>query len=180
MCIVNSLFCRKPSSNKQPFDKLSQGSLYEWFTSNRRLKPKFEDHVEKGSQFISKTQNQGPLALRHDVIFPYLCFVCEDEGCKAITGCCSCAAYYYGLHFDLCSKTFGQIQSYIGMDSTIIKTYLNWSYRQATTATRKLPQGWESQGNLMAYKIAYLVKAYDIPPALIVNTNQTSIYLVYF
>jgi hypothetical protein len=62
---------------------------------------------------------------------------------------------------------------------TIIKTYLNWSYRRATTASGKLPQDWESQGKLMAYRVAYLVKAYDILPALIINTDQTSIYLVH-
>lgn len=52
-----------------------------------------------------------------------------------------------------------------------MKTYLNWSCCRATNAFGKLPQDWESQGKLMAYKVAYLVKAYDILLALIVNID---------
>lgn len=54
-----------------------------------------------------------------------------------------------------------------------IKKHLDCSYRQAITACGKVPQDWKIQGRLMAYRVAYLVKAYDIPPNLIVNTDQT-------
>jgi hypothetical protein len=86
MCTVNSLFCRKPGSNKRPFDKLSRGSLYEWFTSNGRLKPKFQDHVEKGSQFTPTTQNQGPLASRPDVIFRIFILLVKMRDAEQLLG----------------------------------------------------------------------------------------------
>lgn len=61
-----------------------------------------------------------------------------------------------------------------------MKTYLNWSFCHATIACRKLPQNWESQGKFMVYRIAYLVKAYDIPPTLIVNTRYLSYSLIFY
>jgi hypothetical protein len=42
----------------------------------------------------------------------------------------------------------------------------------------KLPKDYEEQGNKMAQRCAYLVKMYNIPPKLVVNTVQTNIYLV--
>lgn len=53
-----------------------------------------------------------------------------------------------------------------------MKHQLQWSYRRATTTCGKLPLDWEDQGRMMALIVAYLVKAYDIPLALVVNTYQ--------
>ena len=55
---------------------------------------------------------------------------------------------------------------------------MNWSFPVATTATSKLPLDWSKQGLDMAYRVAYLVKAYSIPPQLVLNNDQTGIHLV--
>jgi hypothetical protein len=59
-----------------------------------------------------------------------------------------------------------------------MKTCLNWSYKATTTLVKKLPQTWEQEGMAMAHRVAYLVKVYNIPMCLIVNTNQIQLHLV--
>jgi hypothetical protein len=59
-----------------------------------------------------------------------------------------------------------------------MRNRLNWSYQIATIAIGKLPSTWEQEGTSMAHRVAYLVKMYNIPPCLVVNTNQTRVHLV--
>jgi hypothetical protein len=59
-----------------------------------------------------------------------------------------------------------------------MKQYVNWSFRMATKAARKLPPNWSKQGCNMVYQVAYLMKAYNIPPALVVNNDQTYFHLI--
>ena len=55
-----------------------------------------------------------------------------------------------------------------------MKTHLKWNYRCATIACGKLPPDRVQQGVYMAYRAIYLVKAYNLPQALVVNTIQTN------
>jgi hypothetical protein len=59
-----------------------------------------------------------------------------------------------------------------------MKVTLGWSYKLATTTTTKLPPNWVDQGTKMAYKVAYLVKSYNIPTTLVINIDQTCVHLV--
>ena len=59
-----------------------------------------------------------------------------------------------------------------------MRSRLNWRFRKATTTKGKLPTDWVNQGHMMTLKIAYLVKLYNIPLSLVVNTDQTNINLV--
>jgi hypothetical protein len=51
-----------------------------------------------------------------------------------------------------------------------MKTHLNHSYRTTTKVAGKLPEAWQQKGTTMAHKVTYLVKAYNIPTYLEVNT----------
>jgi hypothetical protein len=44
-------------------------------------------------------------------------------------------------------------------------------------ACGKLPYDWENEGKFMAYKVAYLVKAYDILLILVMNNDQIGMVL---
>ncbi len=59
-----------------------------------------------------------------------------------------------------------------------MKYHLNWLYWATTRATRKLPSTCEVEGTSMAHQVVYLVKMYNIPPCLVVDTNQTRVHLV--
>ncbi len=52
------------------------------------------------------------------------------------------------------------------------------TYYVATIVANKLPPDWFSQGCTMAYKVAYLVKEYSIPPTFVVNNDQIGVHFV--
>ncbi|CAK9859835.1 unnamed protein product [Sphagnum jensenii] len=54
---------------------------------------------------------------------------------------------------------------------------MGWTWRRSTTAANKLPADWESQGHDMAYWIITLVKTYDIPEELVINSHQTALHI---
>ena len=60
-----------------------------------------------------------------------------------------------------------------------MKVYMNWTIRKCTTAASKLPLDWIEQGLNMNYRVSYFAKVYDISLSLVVNVDQTSIYLVH-
>jgi len=47
-----------------------------------------------------------------------------------------------------------------------------------TTTTSKLPNDWDQQGREMGYRVAYLVKTYNIPIAQWVKSDQNGLHLV--
>ncbi len=55
--------------------------------------------------------------------------------------------------------------------------HMGWTWRRSTTAASKLLADRESQGHDMAYRIAALVKTYDIPEELVINSNQTGLHI---
>jgi hypothetical protein len=59
-----------------------------------------------------------------------------------------------------------------------LKDVCKMSFKRVTTSAKKLPSDWELQGENTAYRIAYLCKIYDTPPELVVNSDQTGIFLV--
>ena len=66
----------------------------------------------------------------------------------------------------------------INWTRTFIKKSLNWSYRASTSVVGKLPTYWKEQSKMMLQRVAYLSKLHDIPPSLVVNSNQIGIHLV--
>jgi hypothetical protein len=48
----------------------------------------------------------------------------------------------------------------------------------ATTVANKLPPNWYKQRFNMAYRVVYLMKVYNIIPALIINNDQTSVHFI--
>jgi hypothetical protein len=50
---------------------------------------------------------------------------------------------------------------------------MSWTRRKATRAAQKLPEDWEDKCEQSAQRKAYLLKEFDIPPALYANSDQT-------
>jgi DDE superfamily endonuclease len=55
---------------------------------------------------------------------------------------------------------------------------LDWRWRARTTAASKLPADWESQGVLMAKRIAATMEMHNVHPSLVINADQTGVKLV--
>jgi hypothetical protein len=58
-----------------------------------------------------------------------------------------------------------------------VRMHMGWTWRRSTTTTSKFPADWESQGHDMAYMIAALVKTYDIPEELVINSDQIALHI---
>lgn len=59
-----------------------------------------------------------------------------------------------------------------------VRDELGWTFQASTTAAQKLPKEWQEQMRMMTLRVAYLVKAYNIHPAHVVNADQTRIHLI--
>jgi len=66
------------------------------------------------------------------------------------------------------SKTFGK---------AFVQKHLGWTWRRVTTAASKLPEDWEKQSDETTYRVVALCKLHNIPPELVVNYDQTAIYV---
>jgi hypothetical protein len=51
--------------------------------------------------------------------------------------------------------------------------HFNLQFRKPTITKGKLPNDWVKQDHMMVLQIAYLVRVYNLPPSLVVNTDQT-------
>jgi hypothetical protein len=52
---------------------------------------------------------------------------------------------------------------------------MEWSERKATKAVQHTPKNWEDVCERAALRRAYIIKTEDIPPELIVNSDQTGV-----
>jgi hypothetical protein len=147
--------------------------LYTWFTLEGQLKPNYIPHVHKHSSFSQSSSQLGPLADKPELVEELcnLLLQIRDNGQSLNAG--TIQPIILGFIKARVYELLGKFKVILEWTRKFIKKHLNWSYRQATTACGKLPQDWKTQGKLMAYRVAYLVKAYDIPPNLVVNTDQT-------
>lgn len=55
---------------------------------------------------------------------------------------------------------------------------LGWSWRRGTTAAQKLPLDWTEKQLDMAARLASLVFEHDVPPELVLNWDQTGVWLM--
>ncbi|KAF7334113.1 DDE-1 domain-containing protein [Mycena venus] len=58
---------------------------------------------------------------------------------------------------------------------SFLHTTMQWSERTRTNASQKKPKDWEDKCEQSELRRAYTIKREDIPPELIVNTDQTGI-----
>jgi hypothetical protein len=55
---------------------------------------------------------------------------------------------------------------------------MNWNFRVANTTASKMPMDWMEQRKIVVYHVTYFAKTYNIPPHLLVNTDQTRLHVV--
>ncbi|KAJ9095164.1 hypothetical protein QFC20_006733 [Naganishia adeliensis] len=58
-----------------------------------------------------------------------------------------------------------------------LKTELDWSYRVATNAAKKVPDDWERLCTDAILRISRVMKNFRVPPALVINGDQTGVNL---
>jgi len=177
-------FHRKPWKVSGPYEKLNRRFLYEWFTLRSELKPHVKVVVKKGRTSILVEKHFSILETKpklKDELITLLKNMCAiGQGLSAhvvqkiIKG-------IFGNRMLKLLKDFikqGGLKVSLKWMKNLMNNHLNWSYLTTTTTTRKLPSTWEQEGTSMAHQITCLVKMYNIPPCLVVNTYQTKFHLV--
>lgn len=153
-----------------------------WFTKEGALKPKILPYVQRHSSFVPSSQHESPFSSRPDILKEIcdMLIAMRDAGQSLSAGIVQ--PIILGLLSSRAPELLGKFKVSIEWTRNFMKHQLQWSYRRATTACGKLPLDWEDQGRMMALRVAYLIRAYDIPPALVVNTDQTGkcFFLIYF
>jgi hypothetical protein len=166
------------------YDKLSRGSLYEWFTPTGELKEGYKDYVYLGTSAFTGGPQHCPIFENYPQLREKIVTILKthrDVGhplyASSIQGIIK--AIIRKEEPILLSNT-SRTGFKVSIDWTrdFVKTKLHWSYRVATTAAQKLPLDWEAQGLKMSQRIAYLVKSYSIPDSMVINTDQTGIHLI--
>ena len=139
------------------------------------MKPKYQSVVERGSYFVPSTQHQGPFLNRPDLSQELCQLLLKMRDAVQALNVEVVQPIIQGFIIAREPKVLEKCPVSLHWTRTFMKTHLKWSYRCATIACGKLPLDWQQQGPYMAYRATYLVKAYDIPQALVVNTDQTFI-----
>jgi hypothetical protein len=180
---------RKPGRVGSPFDNLTISTLKGWFENDvtRRfvLRKKYEEAIKLQSA-RSAAQDKGLQGILKDHTVAFQMIVdtlkrIRDSGQpldSTIT-----QTIIQGIISDIAPKLFER-RTKSGFFSVsrrfarkFVRMHMGWTWRRSTTVASKLPADWESQGHDMAYRIATLVKTYDIPEELVINSDQTALHI---
>jgi hypothetical protein len=175
---------KKPGQSCSVYDKLSRGSLYEWFTPTSELKEGYKNYVYLGTSTFTSGSQHSPILEHYPQLREKIVTILKthrDVGhplyASSIQGIIK-AIIRKEEPILLSNTSRTGFKVGLGWTRAFIKTELHWTYRVATTAAQKLPSDWEVQGLRMTQQIAYLVKSYSIPESMVVDTDQTGIHLV--
>ncbi len=64
----------------------------------------------------------------------------------------------------------GSLKVSLDWSRKFMKTKLGWPFKTTTTTIAKLPPNKKDKGTKMTHKVAYLVKTYDVPTLVMINT----------
>jgi hypothetical protein len=180
---------RKPGRVGSPFDNLTINTLKGWFEKDVMgrfvLQRKYEEAIKL--QFPrSVAQDKGPRGILKDHPVAFQMIVDTLKGMRdsgqpldstiaqtIIQGIISAVAPEL---FERRTKS-GFFSVSRRSVRKFVRRHMGWTWRRSTTVASKLPADWESQGHDMAYKIAALVKTYDIPKELVINSNKIALHI---
>ena len=183
-CKYLKMMYKKPGESYGTYEKLSRSSMYEWFTTTGELKDAYKKYVDEGSSYFQGGNRHCPILSNHPELKEA---IIEMLHAHRKAGQPLYARSIRNLIIPFIQKRAPNLLVQENSTSfkvslswvrTFVRNELNWSFRKATTAASKLPKDWEQQGLRMTQRIAYLVKCYNVPCELVVNTDQTGIHLV--
>lgn len=172
---VNTLRRAHPDGR---FARLSHATLQRWFDGQHRLLPQYQKQLE---QHTAASRGRGPAALftqapdtekeiKH--VLMQMRAAGAPINCRVIRWVM--VAVLQATHPALLQQ-HKLSQQFI---SRWAREQLDWRWRARTTAASKLPGDWETQGVLMAKRIAAHMEMHSVHPSLIINLDQTGVKLV--
>lgn len=165
-----------------PYQKLGRSSLYDWFDERGELKDNYKEAAALGYHTMKQDQNM-PILENYPQIRDELVSNLQRMREAGQTLLISIVqpilkGMIEALAPHLLNDRPGGFKVSKQWTNEFMRIYMNWTIRKGTTAASKLPIDWIEQGLKMNYRVAYLAKLYNIPPSLVVNSDQTGIHLV--
>ncbi|KAG6850242.1 hypothetical protein C0991_010546, partial [Blastosporella zonata] len=112
-----------------------------------------------------------------DTIKAHLQFLCDGGApITLVTARGVMIATILSVDPSLLKKEFRDGSTFQASDSFMrkwLQSAMGWSLRKSTRAARKLPQDWEDKCQKSIFRKAYIIKEFDIPIELFVNSDQT-------
>jgi hypothetical protein len=158
-----------------PHAKLSRGTMWGWFTNNGVLKEYYIRAMKHGTSMENSKQNM-PKLEEHPKLKDEMVHILQkmrNVGQPLSTG------MMQSITHELIRPKRGGFTITREWFRQFMKQYMCWTYCVANTITSKFPPNWLAQGYTMTCRVLYLVKAYSIPPTLVVNSDQTEVHLVH-
>ena len=160
---------------------LDRATVSNWFTAESReartfiLKDKYQNHLDTGTSksFVGGRVSKMPQELQQQIVDALVGL--RKAGTAINTSVAR--AVIYGIikqHMPELLTTFLVSPSWV---KNLFSKTMKWSWRTATT-TRKLPREWNVKVRDMVLRVAYIVKKKQVPPRLVINSDQVGQHLV--
>ncbi|GAQ88167.1 hypothetical protein KFL_004060010 [Klebsormidium nitens] len=186
---------RVPGRSGSVYDKLTLGSMKTWFerdpvTNQFSLRERYAEAVrcsnaQKAARLAKEMEKPGGIFKGHPEVFRKLLAILtgmRDAGQPVDSSIIQSVirGTIEALAPELLQRRLkgGQLfEVSRSFSRKFANRWLGWTWRRATTAASKLPDDWEQQGDDMAFRIAAICYKDNIPPELVVNSDQTGVHL---
>jgi hypothetical protein len=174
---------KMPGQAHGPYQGLTRGTLYNWFTPNGEMRDGVKRFVEVGTYFTKSLQHTPILEDYPHVTTEIVKDLQEHRNVGLLLSIFLVqpiiSAVFEKRVPHLLQPTPGRtFKVSKAWTREFIERNLNWSYRAPTIVASKLPADYADQGKTMAHRVAYLMRLYNISKSLVVNFDQTGINLI--
>jgi hypothetical protein len=163
---------RTKGTSTGSYDKLSRGSLNEWFTTSGEIRGHVSVYVAREHAFVPQGQHMPPLQSHMEVTTELVELLLSMREASVSLHAGIVQPIIIGFLQEKAPEVLQKLKVSLNWTRRFMRSRFNWRFRKPTTTKGKLPTDWVNQGHMMTLRIAYLVKLYNIPLSLVVNTDK--------
>ena len=158
------------------YDRLSHSTLHSWYDKENKLHERFRLRLDGMQERIRG--NGPPSAFEKDPILEAT-IMSTLTSMREKGAAINCNIIRWVMQA-LIQKSRPEMLAQLSLSKSFIsqwaRTRLNWTWRAKTTAASKLPNDWESQGVLMAQRIAARMEMSKVSTPIHANTCRPVLY----
>lgn len=171
-------FPKLPTEKEARFAHLSESTVRSWHDQNGALLPRFRDVL--AAELAAPRRGPGEARA-------FAAFADEESELQRVLsimrskGTVVNIAVIRHVMRAVLSRRQPDLLKQLTLSSGFVSEWARdrmlWTWRARTTAASKLPDDWRLRGVEFAKKIACFMQIYKVPPALVVNIDQTGVHL---